>query len=369
MPKSPSEIDVAEAQIRERQKEVDYQIREYPIEVLVQKHTEGREVGTNELFVPDYQRDLVWPEDHQSLFIESLLIGLPIPYLFVADIGTDNEELSGRLEIVDGTQRIRTLARFLNDEFELVGLKKLPALNGFRFSELSPSRQRRFRRITLRLIELTEQADEETRVDMFDRINSGSMRLNPMETRRGKLRGPFLELVEELAADPRFIKMAPVSNARAKRFERFELVSRFFAFSDSYTDFGTPAFGKVVTDFIDQYAERMNEKMTAEGKGGGTEQELRARWISMLEFVQANFANGFTKSAAAKSTPRVRFEAIAVGSALALRETPGLKPTDVFAWLGGDRFKEMTTSDAANNRERVISRIEFVRDALLGRHK
>ena len=366
MPKTPAETDAAEAQIRERQKDVDYQIREYPVEVVVHKHLEGREQGLNEIFVPDYQRDLVWPEEHQSRFIESLLIGLPIPYLFVADVGADSEDLSGRLEIVDGTQRIRTIARFLSDEFELQGLKKLTALNGFRFSDLPASRQRRFRRITLRLIELTEQADEETRVDMFDRINSSALGLNPMETRRGTHRGPFIKLVEELAADPRFATLAPISPARAKRFEREELVARFFAFCDGYEKFGTPEVGKVVTDFIDAYSERMNKKMTAEGKGGGTELELRVRWDSVMNFVGAHFPNGFTKSSGSKSTPRVRFDAIAVGSWLALNKEPGLVPQNVVDWLSSEEFREQTGSDAANNRERVIGRIEYVRDALLG---
>lgn len=366
MPKTVEEIEAAEAQIRERQKDVDYQIREYPIEVVVDKHLKGRHEAQNELFVPDYQRDLVWPEEHQSRFIESLLIGLPIPYLFVADVGAETEDLSGRLEIVDGTQRVRTIARFISDEFELQGLKKLPALNGFKFSELSPSRQRRFRRITLRLIELTEQADEETRVDMFDRINSSALRLNPMETRRGTHRGPFIELVDELAADNRFGKLAPISAARAKRFERQELVARFFAFSESYKKFGTPEVGKVVTDFIDAYSASMNEKMAAEGKAGATETELRTRWNSVMEFVGKYFPTGFTKSFGSKSTPRVRFDAIAVGSWLALRDKPGLKPEGVEKWLASPEFREQTGSDAANNRERVIGRIEFVRDALLG---
>src|SRR5580698_1841701 len=137
--KSEKEIAAAEQQIRELQRDVDYQVREYPIEVVVQKHFDGREDGTNELFVPDYQRDLVWDERNQSRFIESLLIGLPIPYVFAADVNSGDEEVAGRLEIVDGTQRIRTLTRFLKDELILSGLEKLTDVNGFKFSDLAPS--------------------------------------------------------------------------------------------------------------------------------------------------------------------------------------------------------------------------------------
>lgn len=367
---TPELTEKAEKQIRELQRDVDYQVREYPIEVVVQKHLKGRDEGTNELFVPDYQRDFVWDDKRQSKFIESLLIGLPIPYLFAADVGSEDEDLSGRLEIVDGTQRIRTLARFVKNELILSGLEKLSDLNGFKYSDLAPSRQRRFGRITLRMIELTEQAKEETRRDMFERINTSSVPLNPMQTRRGTLPGPFISLIDELSKDARFAKLAPLSEASRKRLEREELVSRFFAFVDRHEKYGHDDSGKVVSDFVDAYIKEMNKNIKDEKDAGGqsaTETRLRDTWDKMLKFVEAYIPNGFAKSAAAKSTPRVRFESIAVGSALALAKKPDLIPSaeKVKQWLDANEFKELTTSDAANNRARVLGRIEFVRNKLL----
>lgn len=120
--------EAAEVEIREKQKPVDYDTKEYPIEILVQKYMEGIDNDINELFIPDYQRDMVWDDERQSKFIESLLLGLPIPYIFVADV-RDDENDEARLEIIDGTQRIRTLARFLNNKLTLKELKKLKTLN------------------------------------------------------------------------------------------------------------------------------------------------------------------------------------------------------------------------------------------------
>ena len=75
--------EAAEAEIREKQKVIDYRTTEYPVEVLVQKYMEGRENDTNELFIPDYQRDSEqWDDRKQSLFIESLLNNLTIPAFF-----------------------------------------------------------------------------------------------------------------------------------------------------------------------------------------------------------------------------------------------------------------------------------------------
>ena len=151
--------------------------------LLVQKYRDGLDEDTNELYIPDYQRDLMWDESRQSKFIESIFLGLPT-HIVVADLRSkpedDGEDL-GRLEIVDGTQRIRTLDRFLNNELQLFGLEKLKKLNNFKFRDLSLARQRRFNRVRIRTIVLTAKADEETRRDMFERINADSVELYDME--------------------------------------------------------------------------------------------------------------------------------------------------------------------------------------------
>lgn len=192
----------AEEEIRDKRKRVDYTTLEYPIEVIVQKYLDGKAEDENEFFIPDYQGEMAWDEDRQSKFIESVVLGLPIPYIFVADI-SESEDLA-RLEIIDGTQRIRTLTRFINNELRLKNLEKLKTLNGFTFEDLPPQRQRRFNRTTIRMIQLTEEADEEVRRDLFERINSGSVELNEMEKRRGSKPGKFLDLIEELSRNKKF---------------------------------------------------------------------------------------------------------------------------------------------------------------------
>ncbi len=104
---TPEMKDAAEKQIAEHHKIIDYDTREYPVEVIVDKYLTGLDEDENDFYVPDYQRDLTWPDKHQSRFIESVLMGLPIPLLFFADVVGKE----GRAEIVDGSQRVRTLAR------------------------------------------------------------------------------------------------------------------------------------------------------------------------------------------------------------------------------------------------------------------
>ena len=96
--------------------------------------------------------------------------GLPVPYIFVVDI-LDAENSQGCLEIVDGTQRILTLVRFLTGGLMLTGLEVVQKLNGFTYADLPVSRQKRFLRHTLRVIEVIEE-DGELRRDIFERINA-----------------------------------------------------------------------------------------------------------------------------------------------------------------------------------------------------
>lgn len=86
----------AEVEIVEQSKRIEFYITEYSIELLANK------MHKNEFFVPPYQREFTWEPERKSRFIESVVMGLPIPFLFFWEME------DGRLEIVDGSQRLRT---------------------------------------------------------------------------------------------------------------------------------------------------------------------------------------------------------------------------------------------------------------------
>lgn len=342
----------AEAQLEERQKIADYDIREYPVEVLVDKFTDSSGNDEADFFIPDYQRELVWNIKRQSRFIESILMNLPIPYIFIAEVkGGEND---GRAEIVDGAQRMRTLQRFMFDQLQLEDLKQLTKMNGFRFSNLSQGRQRRVKRKTIRLIELTHNMDEEARREMFDRLNTGGMKLKHMEQMMGTNDGEFVNLIKELAQTPLFIELCPISSVKKVRREREEFVLRFFAYFENYM-----AFEHRVDEFLEEYLKEMNTS--------GFDATYYANTFNeMLRFIKKTFQYGFRKNASNKSVPRIRFECMAVGAALALKENSELCPSDV-EWLYSKEFGYLTRSDASNSRVKVRNRIHFVRDNLLGR--
>ncbi|RCJ19432.1 hypothetical protein A6770_31845 [Nostoc minutum NIES-26] len=347
----------AEAEIRDKRKRVDYNTLEYPIEVIVQKYLEGIEEDENELFIPDYQREMVWDEDRQSKFIESVMLDLPIPYIFVADI-SESEDLA-RLEVIDGTQRIRTLTSFIKNELKLKNLEKLTTLNGFTFQDLMPPRQRRFNRTTIRMIQLTEAADEEIRRDLFERINSGSLELNEMEKRRGSQPGKFLDLIEELSKEQQFRDLCSFTQTQINKRDPQEFVLRFFAFLNDYQNYP----GKSnIHKFLDDYLKQENKSEILDVNAAKNEFYL------MLNFVKKYFPNALHTYVKSKNeyepTTRIKFESITVGVALALRQNQTLIPKST-ELLYSEEFKKLTKSDASSSQNKVIRRIEYVRDQLL----
>ncbi len=339
-------VERALVQLEKEKKIVDYDTKEYPVEVLVQKYNLGIENEENELFVPDYQRDFVWTEKRQSKFIESVLLGLPTPYIFVAD----NE---GRIEIVDGSQRIRTLFAFCSNDLILTDLEKLTEFNNFRYKDLPLKEQRRFNRKTIRMIELTENADEAVRRDIFERINTGSDELKEMEKRKGILAGNFYSFLAECAKESLFEKLCPISEKKKKREEGPEMALRFFAYAENYLN-----FQHSVADFLNVIMKKKNEKQEFTTE--------RQDFSAMLDYAGRLLPNGFRRTPNAKTTPRVRFETLSVGIHLALKEKPDLTIPDDISWLESDEFMKHTRSDASNSRPKVKARIEYVRDKLLG---
>lgn len=333
----------AEEQIVQQKEPVAFDTREYPIEVLINKFTEG------EFVIPNYQREFVWEKDKvkMSRFIESALLDLPIPYLYLAD-----DPDSGKLEIIDGSQRIRTLKAFYNNKFKLTGLEVLDLLNGFKYSDLLESRQRRFLRKTLRSIELTEKASSDVRRDLFARINTKPYDLLPMEIRKGLFKGNFYDFLTECSSNDKFKQLCPISSERRKRGEGEELVLRYFAYSDNYQN-----FVHSVEDFLDDYMKNAHEN-------GFALERMKSEFEAMLVFVEKHFPDGFRKAANNNTVSRVRFDAISVGVTLALRERADLNPTN-WDWVESDEFDNHTTSGSANNKAKVLGRIEYVRDMLL----
>ncbi len=343
---SETEVAAAEEQIVEQSKRIDFYLTEYSVELLAKK------MRAEEFVVPAYQREFTWEGPRKSKFIESLLMGLPIPFLFFWEME------DGRLEIVDGSQRLRTIEDFILGDFQLGALETLTRLSGFRFADLPESRRRKTGNRSIRGIVLNEHADEQARFDMFERINTGSKNANEAEVRRGALAGPYMDLIIELAQSHPFVELAPASAKRTAEREREELAARFFAYGD-----GLDTYKDRPAQFVFEHTKRMNNEFAHDPT---LESAYRDRFQRTMSFVEEYFPYGFRRSRTSKATPRARFEAIAIGSWLALQRVPDLVPDDVTTWLEGSEFKKVTGSDGANAVARLRQRMTFVEHRLIG---
>jgi hypothetical protein len=339
-PITESAKQAAETEIRAKQHEVKYDLRDFTIDHIVEHFQKGM------FYIPDYQREFIWPDTQRSRFVESVILGLPIPMMFLADMD------DGRIEIVDGAQRIQTLEQFKSNDLVLDGLERLPSINRFRFTDLPIAQQRKFGTKALRMVFLEDSTSPQLRQEIFDRVNTSGVPARPSEVRRGTYTGPFMDFVKHMAQDPDFLEACPITATMRKRRENEELALRFFAYSDSYQ-----VFTHDVDEFLDAFVK--------EHRTSFPEDRMRREFKTTMQFVREHFPHGFAKGPDAKATPRVRFEALAVGTNLALRIKPNLKPKLVASWLTCMDFLRLTTTHASNSGPRLKARVEYVRDRLL----
>ncbi len=187
---------------------------------------------------PAYQRNFVWTPDQMSRFIESILLGFPLPPFYV------NQTVENKLVIIDGLQRTTTLHRFVNDEFTLKELKTLPDINGKKFSELPESYRAKIEDKNIQLYILKPSTPIEVVYELFDRINTGGTQLERQEVRNGIFLGKSTELLAELASESYFRK-AINEGVSPKRMKDREVVLRYLAFK--------------IFDYERDYAGELNE--------------------------------------------------------------------------------------------------------------
>jgi hypothetical protein len=172
---------------------------------------------------PDFQRGFVWSPEQQSRLIESVLMRIPLPVFYFA------ETKDGKTIIVDGLQRITTFHRFMNDEFKLTHVADgNNALRGKKFSQLDPKFKNRIKRTNLILYIIDEKAPSRAKLDIFERVNSGS-NLTRQQMRNCLYMGAGTRWLRDMA-DSDFFKKATGYSLNTKTMRDRELINRFCAF-------------------------------------------------------------------------------------------------------------------------------------------
>jgi hypothetical protein len=316
-----------------------------------------RLVGEGELnAAPVYQRKFRWTEKDESRLIESLLLGLPIPSVFVAS----NKDFS--LEIVDGLQRVSTLVHFLaeGDEalaligkskpLKLRGLDKLEELDGSTFSDLPEEIQRYFVRLPLRITTLTDKSDPEIRFQLFERLNRGALALSAQEVRTVVYRGPLIDLIKELAEGESFRQLVKLESRAEEDGTRDELVLKFFTYLDWYERYD----GRV-TEFLNEYAEQHRE--------AGDIDDRRELFNDVVDAVSRATSVPFLRKGY-HSTPLNQLEAVLVAAGRLLREDRDIR--EKVKGLTEDKELRAASKAGTNTKPSFRRRIKRAEELLEG---
>lgn len=177
---------------------------------------------------PDFQRSYLWDNKKASLLVESILLNVPIPVIYVA------EEDDSKWAVVDGLQRLNSLRRFFDNEFKLTGLEVLTELKGLQFSTLNPKAARLLKNGILRIILIFKESNPEIKYDIFMRLNRGSIKLSEQELRNCLYLGKLSTRINnKLRSYPKFLKLIGFT-ATHDRFVDSELIVRYFTISEIF---------------------------------------------------------------------------------------------------------------------------------------
>ncbi|MEM5432816.1 DUF262 domain-containing protein [Cupriavidus oxalaticus] len=223
-------LDTIQQKARERT--VKTQNVEYDLETLI-KRIEQKTIKLD----PDYQRRHRWSAETSSRLIESLILNIPIPIVFISqDVDVDEEATNGaRYTVIDGQQRLTAIFEFMKNKLSLEGLETLSELNGAYYKDLPPFLTRRLEERTIKCLRIDSTVDAQVKFDIFERLNTGSIRLESQELRNVTARGPFNDVLKNLAKKSYFRRLiqvddkSPDESAKVKKMEDVELVLRFFA--------------------------------------------------------------------------------------------------------------------------------------------
>ena len=221
---TPLEEEIESIDVPSEKRKIYTELADPEIESLHGKFKRGKLIVQ-----PDFQRQFVWDTAKASRLIESALLGIPIPLIYISQ-EPDNKEY-----VIDGQQRLTSFFSYIDrkfpdgTDFKLTGLKVFRELNGKKYHELSDSLQDGIRYFNVRTITFKRESDPNLKFEIFERLNTGSVSLNDQELRNCIYRGEFNTLLKELSEDSDFTSLLGLKKPD-KRMKDIELALRFAAF-------------------------------------------------------------------------------------------------------------------------------------------
>ncbi|EFS01602.1 DUF262 domain-containing protein [Listeria seeligeri] len=320
---------------------------------------------------PEYQRLFRWSEGKQSRFIESLLLELPVPPIFVIEL----EE--GIYELMDGLQRISSYLNFRgsleSEALTLIDCDIVADLNGLKYEDLPKPLEIKLKRNFIRVEILRKESDSRLRYYMFKRLNTGGEVLSEQEVRNSTIRlldSDFNNFLIELSKDDHFINtLVNLSDTKVSQKYDQELALRFLAFKNNIQEYRHD-----VSDFLTEYMEKETLRLQAGEFDIDTQRQEFIKTFEILDKTMEGhvFATLSIKGKPSKGFLVYHFEAFSLGIQCILDEInledekEICKLTKIFKEIKKDsEFKKLTTGGGKNYKRPLEDRINFVRDKVL----
>ncbi len=326
------------AEITTPKLDVEYYGADFPVDVLVKRMEE------EEFIIPGFQREYVWKEDEASRFIESLLIGFPVPSLFLV-----REKKSAKYIVIDGQQRLKTLQYFYKGAFPNGKPFKLKGIqaqyNGLTYSNLASSDQRSLGNAIIHCIIISENDGSNGTFALFARLNTSGTTLNSQEIRNAIYHGPFNDLIQDLSQNEIWKNLYDKTDNRSTE---QELILRFLALH-----FNIESYRGDMTDFLNEFMNRNQDLLVF------SKDEIRNIFLGAIQFIHTHI--GSKAFYHKKTFNKTLYESLMI---LTAREMP--------AMIEHQRFKEFYRSlvnddnfwafsqHATTSKKNLFSRIEYV---------
>ena len=298
---------------------------------------------------PEYQRQFRWPIVNQSKFIESVFLGIPIPSLFMA------ANKDGSWELIDGVQRLNSLIHFAGSDEQLKqftfkspltlsDLDILTEFNGKKYEDLPNSLKLKFTLRPLKITTLSDKSDMKVRFDLFERLNTGGVKLTDQEIRACVFRGEFNDFISGLSHNNDFMNVVILPATNENDGTREELVLKFFAYL-----YDRDNFVHSVVGFLNDYMQKASFKFDYK--------KSRTIFENTFSELKEEIPKGISRGNR-RSTPINLYEAVAVGAADVISSGRTIIGKNLSKWIN-DKELTMLTSGATNSRKRVKDRIKY----------
>lgn len=356
---------------------------------VAKTHTRQLDISFNELadmyqdgeldIAPEFQRLFRWTEEQQSRFIESLILEMPVPPIFVIEIE------DGRYQLIDGLQRISSYLHFrgllkdkegkLIEPLKLIGCDIAHLLNDLTFDELPTSFKIRLKRSFIRLQVIRKESDTMLRYYMFKRLNTGGSPLENQEIRNCNVRllsNEFADFLKQIAKNQDFVATIKTSEEKQKNAYLEELALRFFAYKN-YRD----NYKKDIEPFLDEYMERVSLPTNHQNYVAFDYSNEQVIFEKVFKIFNAtleakSFGARLKNSNTISEVFRIyHYEAFTIGLLAILNDIDESNSSHheklkekILSIKSDNEFIGLTTGGGKNTRNQLYERITFVENAL-----